>query len=149
MNEDYAHPNVLVSTDWVDAHRVETESIRIVESDEDVLLYDMAHIPEAVKIDWINDLQDATVRDYIDRERFAELSPYQLEGRTAVRLAERWLTSALRWSKAQSCPVCSSASESRRSIAEDRIPSEKDLFVRVLRRLDRWIDNIPAPGLTT
>jgi thiosulfate/3-mercaptopyruvate sulfurtransferase len=73
MTRDYARPEVLVSTDWVDRNRGETRNIRIVESDEDVLLYETGHIPEAVKIDWINDLNDAVVRDYIDADRFADL----------------------------------------------------------------------------
>jgi thiosulfate/3-mercaptopyruvate sulfurtransferase len=73
MAKEYAHPEMLVSTDWVDQHRGETETYRIVESDEDVLLYESGHIPEAVKIDWVNDLNDPVVRDYIDAERFAEL----------------------------------------------------------------------------
>jgi len=47
--------------------------LRIVESDEDVLLYGGGHIAGAVKIDWHNDLQDKLVRDYIGREAFAEL----------------------------------------------------------------------------
>lgn len=69
----YAHPEVLVSTDWVEANRGKTDTIRIVESNEDVLLYDTGHIPEAVKIDWFNDLQDTTIRDYVGPEEFAEL----------------------------------------------------------------------------
>jgi thiosulfate/3-mercaptopyruvate sulfurtransferase len=69
----YAHPDMLVSTQWVDEHRRNTADVRIVESDEDVLLYDTGHIPEAVKIDWVNDLNDPVVRDYIDGDRFAEL----------------------------------------------------------------------------
>ena len=69
----YAHPEKLVSTDWVDEHRGETDKYRIVESDEDVLLYDSGHIPEAVKIDWINDLNDQVVRDYIGPQAFADL----------------------------------------------------------------------------
>lgn len=73
MVKEYARPEVLVSTNWVADHLTDTENIRIVESDEDVLLYDTGHIPNAVKIDWINDLQDDTVRDYVPRERFAEL----------------------------------------------------------------------------
>ena len=70
---DYAHPDVLVSTDWVAEHLEDTEQIRIVESDEDILLYETGHIQNAVKIDWVNDLQDQLVRDYIDKERFAAL----------------------------------------------------------------------------
>jgi len=73
MAKDYAHPEMLVSTEWVDQHRGETDTYRIVESDEDVLLYESGHIPEAVKIDWVNDLNDPVMRDYIDAERFAEL----------------------------------------------------------------------------
>ena len=47
--------------------------LAIVESDEDVLLYDVGHIPGAVKIDWHTDLNDPRVRDYINGEQFAEL----------------------------------------------------------------------------
>ena len=53
----YAHPEVLVSTDWVAEH-LNDPNVRIVESDEDVLLYDMGHIPGAIKLDWHTDLQD-------------------------------------------------------------------------------------------
>ena len=73
MSERYAHPKALVSTAWVDERRSDTGNIRIVESDEDVLLYDTGHIPEAVKVDWHNDLQDQVVRDYIDRGAFERL----------------------------------------------------------------------------
>ena len=73
IDKNYAHPDVLVSTEWVDAHRGDTDTYRIVESDEDVLLYSTGHIPEAVKIDWINDLNDPTVRDYINADRFSQL----------------------------------------------------------------------------
>ncbi|MBX9792387.1 MAG: sulfurtransferase [Pirellulales bacterium] len=72
MARDYAHPEALVSTQWVEDHRRDPK-VRIVESDEDLLLYDTGHIPEAVRIDWVTDLQDAVVRDYLGRERFARL----------------------------------------------------------------------------
>lgn len=68
----YAHPEVLVTTSWVAEH-LNDPNVRIVESDEDVLLYLQGHIPGAVKIDWHTDLQDSVVRDYIDETRFAEL----------------------------------------------------------------------------
>ena len=68
----YVNPDVLVSTQWVADH-LDEDWIRIVESDEDVLLYDIGHIPGAVKIDWTEDLQDQTVRDFIDSARFASL----------------------------------------------------------------------------
>ena len=72
MADAYAHPEVLVSADWVQEH-LKDPKVRIVESDEDVLLYDMGHIPGAVKIDWHGDLQDQLIRDYINAERFAAL----------------------------------------------------------------------------
>ena len=68
----YAHPEVLVSTDWLAAHLHERD-LRIVESNEDVLLYDTGHIPGAVEIDWREDLQDAVMRDYIAPAAFAAL----------------------------------------------------------------------------
>ena len=68
----YAHPEALVSTEWLAAH-LSDPSIRIVESDEDVLLYDMGHIPGAQKVDWHSDLNDPVVRDYVDRAHFEEL----------------------------------------------------------------------------
>ncbi|MEJ7812094.1 MAG: sulfurtransferase [Gemmatimonadaceae bacterium] len=68
----YVHPEVLVSTDWLAAH-LNDPTIRIIESDEDVLLYDTGHIPGAQKIDWHADLNDALQRDYIARAQFEEL----------------------------------------------------------------------------
>ncbi len=69
---EYAHPEVLVSTQWVADHLNEA-NIRIVESDEDVLLYDVGHVPGAVKIDWQTELQDPLIRDYISKENFEKL----------------------------------------------------------------------------
>jgi thiosulfate/3-mercaptopyruvate sulfurtransferase len=68
----YAHPERLVSTQWLADH-LGTPGLVVVESDEDVLLYETGHIPGAVKIDWHLDLNDPVVRDYVDPERFAEL----------------------------------------------------------------------------
>ena len=72
MAEAYTHPEVLVSADWVEQH-LNDPQVRIVESDEDVLLYDMGHIPGSVKIDWQGDLQDQLIRDYIDADKFAAI----------------------------------------------------------------------------
>ncbi len=69
----YAHPEVLVTTEWLAAHLDDPDQ-RIVESNEDVLLYDTGHIPGAVHIDWREDLQDPLVRDYISPEAFAALA---------------------------------------------------------------------------
>ena len=68
----YAHPEALVTTEWVAEH-LNDPKVRIAESDEDVLLYDTGHIPGAVKIDWHADLNDPLQRDYLDAEHFAEL----------------------------------------------------------------------------
>ncbi len=68
----YAHPEALVETDWLEKH-LKDEGIRIVESNEDILLYDTGHIPGAVHIDWRADLQDPVIRDYISPEKFARL----------------------------------------------------------------------------
>ena len=64
----YARPDVLVSTDWVADH-LKDRKVRLVESDEDVLLYETGHIPGAVKVDWVADLNDPLVRDYVNRDR--------------------------------------------------------------------------------
>jgi thiosulfate/3-mercaptopyruvate sulfurtransferase len=69
---EYAHPEVLVDTDWVAEH-LNDPKVRLVESNEDVLLYDTGHIPGAIKIDWLGELNDALARDYIDKERFEAL----------------------------------------------------------------------------
>ena len=68
----YAHPEVLVSTDWVAKH-LDDPKVRLVESNEDILLYDTGHIPGAVKVDWTTDLNDQTIRDYVDRGRLQAL----------------------------------------------------------------------------
>ena len=71
-DKGYANPGVLVSTEWVAAH-LKDENIRLLESNEDVLLYDTGHIPGAQKIDWQEDLNDAVVRDYLGQEQFQAL----------------------------------------------------------------------------
>jgi thiosulfate/3-mercaptopyruvate sulfurtransferase len=68
----YAHPERLVSGEWLEAHLGDVGLV-VVESDEDVLLYETGHIPTAVKIDWHTDLNDPLTRDYIDGEGFAAL----------------------------------------------------------------------------
>jgi len=68
----YANPDVLVETEWVADHLADPK-VRVVESDEDVLLYDAGHIPGAVKVDWHADLNDPRIRDYVDAFGFAQL----------------------------------------------------------------------------
>jgi len=69
---DYAHGEKLVSTAWVAEH-LGDDGLVIVESDEDVLLYETGHIPGAVKVDWHTELNDPVTRDYLDGEGFAAL----------------------------------------------------------------------------
>lgn len=69
---EYAHPEVLVSTDWLAAN-LNRDGLVVVESDEDVLLYETGHIAGAVKIDWHTDLNDPVTRDYVSDEAFARL----------------------------------------------------------------------------
>ena len=68
----YAHPEVLVTTAWVEEH-LDAPGLVIVESDEDVLLYQTGHIPGSVRIDWHTDLNDPVERDYLSDEAFAQL----------------------------------------------------------------------------
>jgi thiosulfate/3-mercaptopyruvate sulfurtransferase len=70
--QSYANPESLVTTTWLAEHLDDPEVV-VVESDEDVLLYDTGHIPGAVKVDWHTELQDPVQRDYIDGRGFAEL----------------------------------------------------------------------------
>jgi thiosulfate/3-mercaptopyruvate sulfurtransferase len=72
---EYAHPERLVSTAWL-AEQLEAgnpDGIVVLESDEDVLLYDTGHIPGALKLDWHQDLNDQVSRDYVDGEQFARV----------------------------------------------------------------------------
>ena len=65
----YAHPEYLVETDWVAEH-LNDPQVRIIESDEDALLYKMGHIPGAVQVDWFTTLQHPLRRDFLTKEQF-------------------------------------------------------------------------------
>jgi thiosulfate/3-mercaptopyruvate sulfurtransferase len=67
----YAHPEYLVETGWVAEHAGDA-GVRIVESDEDPLLYKMGHVPGAVQVDWFTTLQHPLRRDFLTREKFEE-----------------------------------------------------------------------------
>lgn len=71
-NKGYVHPEKLVSTQWVAEHLNDPQT-RIVESNEDIMLYVRGHIPGAVQIDWVADLNDPISRDYLNREQFEQL----------------------------------------------------------------------------
>jgi thiosulfate/3-mercaptopyruvate sulfurtransferase len=68
----YSNPEVLVSTSWLAEH-LGDPTLRLLECDEDVLLFDFGHIPGAQKIDWHTDLNDPVMRDYVSREQFQSL----------------------------------------------------------------------------
>lgn len=68
----YKNPEVLVSTDWVADH-LNDPNIRIIESNEDPLLYSSRHIPTAVEVDWVKDLNDPIKRDYLSGDSFSRL----------------------------------------------------------------------------
>lgn len=72
-DQSNARGEVLVSTQWVADNLHRTDDVRIVESNEDVLLYGTGHIPNAVHIDWVVDLNDAIRREYLNEEQFAAL----------------------------------------------------------------------------
>lgn len=72
-NSGYAHPEVLVDTEWVAQH-LDDSNVRIIEADEDPLLYEVGHIQNAVKLDWHTDVQDPVRRDFVNKEAFEALA---------------------------------------------------------------------------
>jgi thiosulfate/3-mercaptopyruvate sulfurtransferase len=69
---EYTHPETLVDTSWVADH-LQDPNVRLIEADEDILLYEIGHIPGAVKLDWHVDVQDPVSRDFVDKEGFERL----------------------------------------------------------------------------
>src|SRR5438034_1133204 len=78
--DDYAHPEMVVSAEWVAGH-LDDPGLVVAESDEDVLLYETGHIPGAVKLDWHTELNDPVTRDYVDGAGFARLMSQKGIGR--------------------------------------------------------------------
>jgi thiosulfate/3-mercaptopyruvate sulfurtransferase len=72
VSSGYAYPDVLVETSWVVEH-LSDPAVRLIEADEDVILYEAGHLPGAVKLDWQVDVQDHINRDFIDQQGFAQL----------------------------------------------------------------------------
>jgi thiosulfate/3-mercaptopyruvate sulfurtransferase len=82
----YAHPEVLVETAWV-AENLNNPNVRLIEADEDVLLYETGHIPGAVKLDWHVDAQNPVTRDFIDQQAFEQLMRrYGVDDNTTIVL---------------------------------------------------------------
>ena len=69
----YAHPEYLVDTEWVAKH-LDDPNVRIIESDEDPLLYSIGHIPGSVQVDWFSTLQHPLRRDFLTKEQFEEVA---------------------------------------------------------------------------
>jgi thiosulfate/3-mercaptopyruvate sulfurtransferase len=69
---DYAHPEVLVSTEWVAAHANDA-GVRVVEVDVDTSAYSQGHVAGAVAWNWQTELQDPVTRDLVDAPAFATL----------------------------------------------------------------------------
>ncbi len=70
--DEYTHPEFLVETEWVSQH-LNDPAVRLVESNEDYLLYETGHIPEAVKVDWFTTLQHSIRRDFLSKTEFEAL----------------------------------------------------------------------------
>ncbi len=71
-NKGYAHPEVLVDADWVEAY-LHDPQVRLIEVDVDTTAYDQGHIPGAVGFDWKKELQDQIVRSPLSKEHLEEL----------------------------------------------------------------------------
>ena len=84
--QGYAHPERLVTSAWLAEH-LDDRGLVVVESDEDVLLYDTGHIPGSVKVDWHLELNDQTTRDYVDGAGFAALCSAKGIGRERCELS--------------------------------------------------------------
>src|SRR5256886_1313042 len=69
---NYAHPEVLVTTDWV-KENLDKPGIKLVEIDVDTKAYDAGHVPGAVGFNWQTQLQDQVRRDIIGQEAFEKL----------------------------------------------------------------------------
>jgi thiosulfate/3-mercaptopyruvate sulfurtransferase len=70
--EQYAHPEVLVETDWL-ASKLSDQSIRIVEVDVDTGAYDLGHIPGAIGWSWQTQLCDTVTRDILPKDQLEAL----------------------------------------------------------------------------
>ena len=67
-----AREEVLVSADWAEQN-LDNPEVVFVEVDEDTSIYDLNHIPGAVRLDWRKDLQDPVRRDFLDADGFSAL----------------------------------------------------------------------------
>jgi thiosulfate/3-mercaptopyruvate sulfurtransferase len=68
----YAHPEMLVSTNWVETHASD-ENVRVVEVDVDTRAYDECHVPGSIAWAWNAQLCDTLRRDILSKRQFEEL----------------------------------------------------------------------------
>ena len=69
---EYANPNVLVETDWLEEHGNDPD-VRVVEVDEDTEAYDKGHLKGAVRWNWSADLHTQVGRDYVGQDELSDL----------------------------------------------------------------------------
>ncbi len=69
---DYAHPQMLVSTDWVDQHKFDNNVV-VVEVDVDTQAYQEGHVPGALGWNWQTQLCDTLRRDVISKSELEKL----------------------------------------------------------------------------
>jgi thiosulfate/3-mercaptopyruvate sulfurtransferase len=72
---EYAHPEVLVSTDWVSQH-IHDPNVTVVEVDVDTKAYDEGHVPRGIAWAWSTQLCDTVVRDILSKKKFEDLMTY-------------------------------------------------------------------------
>jgi thiosulfate/3-mercaptopyruvate sulfurtransferase len=69
---NYANPDVLVETDWLEQHLGDS-NIAVIEVDEDTTAYEKGHVPGAIAINWATELHDQPRRDFVSGEQLARL----------------------------------------------------------------------------
>ncbi|MGH2735243.1 MAG: sulfurtransferase [Actinomycetota bacterium] len=69
---DYAHPEVLVATDWLEKN-LDSNDVAVIEVDEDTAAYEKGHIPSALAINWETELHDLPRREFVTSEQLAKL----------------------------------------------------------------------------
>ncbi len=131
---EYSNPELLVSTDWVAEH-LDDPSIVIVESNEDILLYETGHIQNAVKVDWQNELQDQLVRDYVNKDDFEKLMSEKSisNDHTVVFYGDRsnwWACYALWTFKVLGHEKCLIMNGGRQKWVDEERPLTKDVVAR-------------------
>jgi thiosulfate/3-mercaptopyruvate sulfurtransferase len=69
---EYANPDVLVETDWLEGH-LDDQNVRVIEVDEDTSAYEKGHIKNSVGWNWNTDLHAEIGRDYVDQDGLSKL----------------------------------------------------------------------------